>query len=331
MLHALGAEVTGYAQKPPTDPSLFEIANVRSIAKTVFADIRDLRTLKKSLLSASPEIVIHMAAQALVRESYARPLETYSTNVLGAANILETVRDCQRIRAVINVTTDKCYENKEWIWSYRENDPLGGFDPYSSSKACSEMVTAAYRNSFFNPEAYKLHKVALATARAGNVIGGGDWARDRLIPDCIRSAMKKEKIIIRNPKAVRPWQHVLEPLTGYLMLAEKLCKKGPLFGEAWNFGPNHEDMKPVAWIAKKISHQFGGSLAFPKNPKMKRLHEASTLRLDSAKARQVLGWHPRWSLETAVDRTITWYRAYMDGRNMRKICDQQIEEYLANE
>jgi CDP-glucose 4,6-dehydratase len=331
ILHALGAKVTGYAHKPPTDPSLFEIANVRSIAKTVYADIRNLRTVKKSLLSASPEIVIHMAAQALVRESYARPVETYSTNVLGAANILETVRDCRSVRAVINVTTDKCYENKEWIWSYRENDPLGGFDPYSSSKACSEMVTAAYRNSFFNPDAYTTHKVALATVRAGNVLGGGDWAKDRLIPDCIQSAMKKKKIIIRNPKAVRPWQHGFEPLTGYLTLAEKLYKKGPLFGEAWNFGPNHEDMKPVAWIARKISNQFGASLAFSKTPKMKRLHEASTLRLDSAKARQVLGWHPRWSLETAVDRTMTWYRAYMDGRNMRKICDQQIEEYLADE
>jgi CDP-glucose 4,6-dehydratase len=330
ILHALGARVTGYAQRPPTNPSLFEIGGVRSTAKTIIADIRDLHTLKKSLLSASPEIVIHMAAQALVRESYAHPLETYSTNVLGTANLLETVRGCRSVRAVINVTTDKCYENKEWVWSYRENDPLGGFDPYSSSKACSEMVTTAYRNSFFNPEAYKIHKVALATARAGNVIGGGDFARDRLIPDCIRAAIEKEEIIIRNPKAVRPWQHVFEPLTGYLMLAEKLVKKGPQFGEAWNFGPNHEDMKPVAWIAKKISNQFGASLAFPKTPRMKRLHEASTLRLDSDKARQVLGWHPRWSLEKAVDRTMTWYRAYMDGRNMKKTCDQQVEEYFAD-
>ena len=331
MLHMLGAKVTGVALKPPTDPSLFEIGSVRSIAKTVFSDIRDLQTLKKSLLSASPEIVIHMAAQALVRESYANPLETYSTNVMGTINILEEVRDCKSVRAVVIVTTDKCYENKEWIWSYRENDPLGGFDPYSSSKACSEMITAAYRNSFFNPEAYKTHKVALASARAGNVIGGGDWAKDRLIPDCMRAIMNKEKIVIRNPNAVRPWQHVFEPLTGYLMLAEKLCKKGPLFGEAWNFGPRGEDTKPVAWVAEKISGQFGAPLAFQKIPKKKRLHEASTLILDSTKARQVLGWVPKWSLEKAVDRTMTWYKGYMDGQDMRRISNQQIEEYLQDE
>jgi CDP-glucose 4,6-dehydratase len=331
ILGAFGAKVTGYAQKPPTDPNLFEICTVGSAAKTVFSDIRDLKTLKKSLISASPEIVIHMAAQALVTESYADPVETYSINVMGTANILEGVRDCKSARAVINVTTDKCYENKERIWSYRENEPLGGFDPYSSSKACSELVTAAYRNSFFNPEAYKTHKVALASARAGNVIGGGDWAKDRLIPDCIRAVVKKEKVIIRNPTAVRPWQHVFEPLTGYLMLAEKLYEKGPLFGEAWNFGPNEYDPKPVAWIANKISTQFGASLASQNNTKKKGLHEASTLRLDSIKAQQVLGWHPRWSLEKAIDRTMTWYKAYMDGQDMRKICDQQIEEYLSDE
>lgn len=331
MLNALGARVTGYAQKAPTDPNLFEICSVGSAAKNVFSDIRDLQTLKKSLISASPEIVIHMAAQALVRESYANPLETYSTNVMGTVNILEGVRDCKSVRAVINVTTDKCYENKEWIWSYRENEPLGGLDPYSSSKACSEMVTAAYRNSFFDPEAYKMHRVALASARAGNVIGGGDWAKDRLIPDCIRAVMKKKKIVIRNPKALRPWQHVLEPLTGYLMLAEKLYKKGPLFGEAWNFGPNDEDPKPVAWIAKKISSQFGASLALQKKSKMEKLHEASTLRLDSTKAKQVLGWRSKWGLENAVEKTVTWYKAYMDGQDMRKVCDQQIKEYLTDE
>lgn len=330
MLHTLGANVTGYAQKPPTNPSLFEIGGVRSIAKTSFSDIRDLKNLKKSLVSASPEIVIHMAAQALVRESYAHPLETYSTNVMGTVNLLEEVKDCKDIRAVVIVTTDKCYENKEWVWSYRENEPLGGFDPYSSSKACSEMVAAAYRNSFFNPEAYKTHKVALATARAGNVIGGGDWAKERLIPDCIKAIMNKEKIVIRNPGAVRPWQHVFEPLTGYLMLAEKLYKKGPLFGEAWNFGPHDDDTKPVAWIAEKISRQFGASLAYPKRSARERLHEASTLRLDSTKARQVLGWHPRWNLEKAVDRTMDWYKAYMDGQEIRKLCDRQIEEYLSD-
>ena len=331
MLHAFGARVIGYAQEPPTDPNLFEIANVRSTVKTAFSDIRNRATLKRSLLSASPEIVIHMAAQALVRESYANPWETYSTNVMGTVNLLEGVRDCMSVRAVINVTTDKCYENKEWIWSYRENEPLGGFDPYSSSKACSEMVTAAYRNSFFNPEAYQTHQVALASVRAGNVIGGGDWAKDRLIPDCIKAVMRQEKIVIRNPQAIRPWQHVFEPLTGYLMLAEKLYEKGPLFGGAWNFGPAGDDPKPVAWIAKKISGQFGVPLAFERTSKKERHHEASTLRLDSTKAQQVLGWHPKWRLEKALDRTMSWYEAYRDGQDIRKICDQQIKEYLSGE
>jgi CDP-glucose 4,6-dehydratase len=331
MLHRFGAKVTGYAQKPPTDPNLFEVGSVRSIVKTVFSDIRDLKTLKKNLMSASPEIVIHLAAQPLVRESYANPWETYSTNVMGTVNILEGVKDCKSLRAVVIVTSDKCYENREWIWSYRENEPLGGFDPYSSSKACSEIVTAAYRNSFFNPEAYKTHQVALASARAGNVIGGGDWAKDRLIPDCIRAVSRKEKIIIRNPNAIRPWQHVFEPLTGYLMLAEKLYQRGPLFGGAWNFGPNDDDPKPVAWIAKKISSQLGASLTLQKTSGKKRLHEDTMLRLDSTKVRQVLGWHPKWGLEKAVDRTMTWYKAYMDGQDMRKICNQQIEEYLSDE
>ena len=331
MLHAFGAKVTGYAQRPPTDPNLFEICSVRSIAKTVISDIRDIKTLKKSLISASPEIVIHLAAQPLVRESYANPLETYSTNVMGTANILEEIRNCKGVRAVVIVTSDKCYENKEWIWSYREHEPLGGFDPYSSSKACSEMVAVAYRNSFFNPDAYRNHKVALASARAGNVIGGGDWAKDRLIPDCIRAVMNRKKIVIRNPGAVRPWQHVFEPLTGYLMLAEKLYEKGPLFGEAWNFGPNDDDTKPVAWIAKKISGKFGAALALQRTSERNGGYEASTLRLDSTKAQQVLGWHPKWDLEKAVDSTMNWYKAYMDGQNMRKICDQQIEEYLRDE
>ena len=331
ILHRLGAKITGYAQKPPTDPNLFEIGKVRSLAKTVFSDIRDLQTLKKSLISTSPEIVVHLAAQALVRDSYSNPVETYSTNVMGTVNVLEGVRDCKGIRSVVIVTTDKCYENKEWVWSYRENEPLGGFDPYSSSKACTEMVTAAYRNSFFNPEAHKVHNVALATARAGNVIGGGDWAKDRLIPDCIRAVMKREKVVIRNPGAVRPWQHVFEPLTGYLMLAEKLYKEGPGFGEAWNFGPKDNDAKPVAWIAEKISNQFGASLVLQKPSKKRGFREASMLSLDNTKARQILGWHPKWTLEKAVDRTMTWYKAYMDGQDMRKVCEQQIEEYLLEE
>lgn len=331
ILHMLGAKVTGYAQEPPTNPSLFEICQVHLAAKTVLADIRDLKTLKKNLTSASPEIVIHMAAQALVRESYANPLDTYSTNIMGTVNILEAARDCKSVRAIINVTTDKCYENREWIWSYREIEPLGGYDPYSSSKACSEIVTAAYRKSFFNPKEYKKHSVTLATARAGNVIGGGDWAKDRLIPDCIRAVMNKETITIRNPKAVRPWQHVFEPLTGYLMLAEKLYKKGRQFGDAWNFGPNEDDTKSVAWIANKISSEFGVPLVLHKTDKKKKLHEASTLRLDSTKSRLALGWHPRWNLEKTVDNTIAWYNAYLNVKEMKALCYQQIEEYLQYE
>lgn len=330
LLHTLGAKVTGYARKPSTKPSLFEIAKVGSLTKTIIADICDLKMLKKSAKETGPEVVIHLAAQALVRQSYTYPLETFSTNIMGSVNILEAVRDCSSVRAVIIVTTDKCYENKEWVWSYRENDRLGGVDPYSSSKACSEIITAAYRNSFFHPDAYqKTHRVAIATARAGNVIGGGDWAKDRLVPDCIRSAMKKEKLLIRNPDAVRPWQHVLEPLTGYLMLAEKLYTKGPIFGEAWNFGPNPEDTKKVGWMAKSISHHFGTSLTFSRASKTKAPHEASTLRLDSGKANLILGWHPKWNLEKSMDRTVTWYKAFRDTR--KNICQQQIEEHLSDD
>ncbi len=328
MLHGLGAKVTGYALPPPTDPSLFEICRLGSITQNVFADVRNAKALREGIVSAGPEILIHLAAQPLVRKSYADPLETYSTNVLGTAHVLEGVRSCQSLRAVITVTSDKCYENREWIWSYRENEALGGFDPYSSSKACCEIVTAAYRNSFFHPERYGSHGVALASARAGNVIGGGDWAQDRLVPDCIRAVMKKGKVVIRNPKAVRPWQHVLEPLAGYLTLAEKLYKNGPRYGEAWNFGPPPEATMPVAWVAEKISRRFGAFLVLPKASKKPGLHEDTTLRLDSTKARQLLGWHSKWGLEKALERTITWYRAYMEGRDMRKICDRQIAEYL---
>ncbi len=330
LLHTLGAKVTGYAWRPPTNPSLFEIGNVSSVTKTIIADVRDLEILKKRVKEAAPEVVIHLAAQALVRHSYTDPLETFSTNIMGSVHILEAVRNCPSVRVVINVTTDKCYENQEWVWSYRENDRLGGFDPYSSSKACAEMVTAAYRNSFFPPEAYrKTHRVAIATARAGNVIGGGDWAKDRLIPDCIRSAMNKKMLLIRNPDAVRPWQHVLEPLTGYLTLAEKLYAQGALFGESWNFGPPAEDAKPVAWIAKRISHEFGIPLKLSRDSSTKSLHETSTLRLDSAKAHLKLGWHPKWNLETAMDRTITWYKAFQSQRNMEDICHRHIEEHLS--
>ena len=236
-LHLFGADVTGYALDPPTDPSLFDLARVGQLVDSVIADVRDGAALANAMDLAAPEIVIHMAAQPLVRDSYTSPAETYAINVMGTVNLFEAVRTCPSVKAVINVTTDKCYENKEWVWGYRENEPMGGYDPYSSSKACSELVTAAYRNSFFNPQKYASHGVAVASARAGNVIGGGDWAADRLVPACVKALLRGEKIRIRNPHAIRPWQHVLEPLGGYLSLAQRLCEDGPRWASGWNFGP----------------------------------------------------------------------------------------------
>jgi CDP-glucose 4,6-dehydratase len=267
-----------------------------------------------------------MAAQPLVRESYRAPAETYETNVMGTVNLLEAVRACGSVRAVVNVTTDKCYENKEHLRGYKEGEPLGGYDPYSSSKACSELVTSAYRNSFFNPAEYKKHGVALASARAGNVIGGGDWAADRLIPDMIRAALKGEKVRIRNPRAIRPWQHVLEPLSGYLMLAEQLYKHGTRCAQAWNFGPDAGDARDVEWIVKRMF------AAWPEAPgyvidKGRHPHEAHFLKLDSSKARRELGWAPRWHIGTAIDKIITWTRTYAAKEDMRQVCLDQIREY----
>ena len=241
-LSSLGAKISGYALEPPTNPSLFELARVGELVTSTIADVRDSAELQRALQAAKPEIVIHMAAQPLIRESYNNPVETYAVNVMGTVNLLEAIRHCDSVRAVVNVTTDKCYENREWHWGYRENEPMGGYDPYSSSKGCSELITAAYRNSFFNPQS---HGVALASARAGNVIGGGDWAADRLICDCVKALLEKRDIQIRNPNAIRPWQHVLEPLSGYMLLAQKLYEQGTRFAEGWNFGPNDEDAKPV--------------------------------------------------------------------------------------
>ena len=325
-LDSLGAEVTGYALKPPTKPSLFELSRSARFLRSNIADIRDAAKVKRAVLAARPEIVIHMAAQPLVRESYRAPAETYETNVMGAVNLLEAVRACGSVRAVVNVTTDKCYENKEHARAFREDEPMGGYDPYSSSKACSELVTAAYRNSFFNPSEHKKHGVALASARAGNVIGGGDWAADRLIPDIIRAALKGEKVRIRNPRSIRPWQHVLEPLDGYLLLAEKLYTRGPRFAGAWNFGPDAGDAKDVEWIVKRM---FG---RWPEAPgyaidKGRHPHEAHFLKLNSSKARRELGWTPRWHIGTAIDKIIAWTRAYAAGENMREICLEQIREY----
>jgi len=321
-LHSLGAVITGYALPPPTNPSLFVLCGIEELLTSIIADVRDQSALTEAVTKAQPEIVFHLAAQPLVRYSYINPVETFETNVMGTVNLLEAIRSCESVKAVVNITTDKCYQNNEWYWGYRENDPLGGYDPYSASKGCSEVVTSSYRNSFFN----KGSSVALASARAGNVIGGGDWAEDRLIPDCIKSLLKNDPILIRNPEAIRPWQHVLEPLNGYLMLAEQLHNSGSDFAEAWNFGPDDRDVKPVRWIVETLCRKWGGTATYNiltgEHP-----HEARYLKLECSKARQKLGWQPRWELQKALEKVIEWTVAYKNGLDMRKVCLDQIRQY----
>lgn len=324
-LELLGAKVTGYALKPPTEPSLFDLCRIDQLINNNIGDVRDLELIKKVMAESSPDIVIHMAAQPLVRDSYLIPVETYAINVMGTVNVLEAVRACPGVKAVVNVTTDKTYENIEKSKGYVETDPLGGYDPYSSSKACSELVTSAYRNSYFNPKEPLSHKAAIATARAGNVIGGGDWATDRLVPDIIRSILKKEKVLIRNPKAVRPWQHVLEPLSGYLMLAEKLYTQGHKFASAWNFGPDKKDAKPVEWVVKEISSRWKD--ASYELDKRRHPHETGYLYLDSTRSRKELGWKPKLDLSSAIDMIMDWTLAYKDKRDIRKFTQEQIKGY----
>jgi CDP-glucose 4,6-dehydratase len=322
-LNSLGAEVHGYALPPPTNPNLFDTANVKSCLKTnSIADIRDLDSIKEAIGKANPDIVFHLAAQPLVRQSYVNPLETYTTNVIGTVNLLEAIRQTPSVRAIVNVTTDKCYENREWIWPYREDEAMGGYDPYSSSKGCVELVTSAYRRSFFVKSG-----VALASARAGNVIGGGDWAEDRLIPDFLRSLGEKNNLIIRSPDAIRPWQHVLEPLSGYILLAERLHSDGQTYATAWNFGPREDDAKPVKWIVEKLlSSTPEATWQLDQNPQP---HEANYLKLDSSKARSMLNWQSRWDLETALSKTVDWHRSWQNGDDMRAVCLKQIQEYVA--
>jgi len=326
-LHSMGAVVTGYSLRPPTDPSLFELCGLEGLTNSIIADVRDLRLLKDALASAGPEVVIHMAAQSLVRDSYANPLETYSVNVMGTLNLFEAVRECKGVRAVINVTTDKCYENRELARGYREDDTLGGYDPYSSSKACSELVTTAYRNSFFNVRDYEEHGVAFASARAGNVIGGGDWAADRLVPDFIRALSKNEPVVIRNPGAVRPWQHVLEPLSGYLMLAERLVSDGAAYAGGWNFGPDDGDARSVEWLVERLCSMWGEDASYTTD-EADHPHETNYLKLNSEKARTRLGWRPRWKIEEALFRVMEWTEAWRKGGDLREVCLGQIESYL---
>ncbi len=325
-LDSLGAVVAGYALKPPTSPSLFEICRVDKFIESIIGDIGDYRSLANTINEFQPEIVIHMAAQSLVRESYRLPAETYATNVMGTVNLLEAVRTCKTARVVVNVTSDKCYENKELLRGYREDEPLGGRDPYSSSKACSELVTSAYRYSFFHPETYDVHGVGIATARAGNVIGGGDWANDRLVPDCGRALLKGEKINIRNPNSVRPWQHVLEPLSGYLLLARKLYENGPRYTGAWNFGPDDGDTKPVEWLVEKLCEKWGGGASYILDAGS-HPHEAHYLTLDCSKAKSELGWRPRWDLDQALDAVVEWTRAFKEGKDLNQVCIGQIKEF----
>jgi CDP-glucose 4,6-dehydratase len=328
-LHSLGAEVTGYALEPPTEPSLFEQAGAEELlAGSHIADIMDLEELRDAMNEARPDIVIHMAAQSLVRTSYEAPVETFDVNVIGTVHLLEAVRSCPTVRSVVSVTSDKCYENREWERGYREDDPLGGYDPYSSSKACAELVTQAYRNSFFNPRDYKEHGVAVASVRAGNVIGGGDWATDRLIPDCVRAFLSGTEVVVRNPQAVRPWQHVLEPLRGYLMLAKRLHEDGPEYAGAWNFGPDLDDARPVQWIVEHLSAKWGEGASFSvAGNGGKQPHEAGLLRLDHSKAVERLGWRPAWTLARALDAIVEWTRVLQDGGDVREECLRQITVY----
>jgi CDP-glucose 4,6-dehydratase len=328
-LNSMGANVTGYALNPPTEPSLYEkICEIDQLVNSNIGDVRDYQSLYNAMSEAQPEIVIHMAAQPLVRDSYKNPVDTYSINVMGTVNLLESIRNCKSVRAVVNVTTDKCYENKEWPWGYRENETLGGYDPYSNSKACSELVTSSYRNSFFNPKDYEMHGVGIASARAGNVIGGGDWAADRLVPDCIRSLLNNQPIIIRNPHAIRPWQHVLEPLSGYLLLAQRLYEDGASFSEGWNFGPNDEDAKSVEWIVSKMCTMWGNNSSFSID-EGNHPHEAHYLKLDCSKAKTMLGWYPKWNLEQTLKKIISWVEVYKNEENLMETCLKQIDEYVS--
>ena len=325
-LKHLGVELTGYSLAPPTEPALFNEANVGVGMRSIEADIRDFESLLKAVKESQPEIVIHMAAQPLVLESYKNPLETYQTNLMGTVHVLETVRLVKSVKVILNITTDKCYENKEWLWPYREDEPMGGFDPYSNSKGCSELITFAYKNSFFNPEVYQEHGVSIATARAGNVIGGGDWACNRLIPDIMRAIVKSESVVIRNPKSIRPWQHVLGPLSGYLKLIEMLYIHGKSYNGAWNFGPKQEDAREVSWIAEYVTMAWGNGAGWVKDDRTYG-HEATYLKLDTSKANSLLGWSCKWDLSEALDNIVEWYKVFVAKENVELIILNQINHY----
>ena len=321
-LQNMGALVKGYSLNVNTIPALFTEANVAKEMESEIGDIRNLERLTKSMVSFNPDILIHMAAQPLVRLSYQEPVDTYTTNVIGTVNVLEAARKCSNLKAIVSVTTDKCYENKEWEWGYREYESMGGHDPYSSSKGCAELVTSAYRRSFFSTK----DTASLASARAGNVIGGGDWAEDRLIPDILRAFEKSEQVVIRNPLSTRPWQHVLEPLSGYLVLAQELFLNGGDFAEGWNFGPKDEDCKPVSWILDKMVTYWGNNASWNLD-KNNNPHEAGFLKLDCSKASNRLKWNPKWNLQLTLKSIVDWHQLYANGGDLKKQCLKEINNY----
>lgn len=323
-LQSMGCELYGFALTPPTTPNLFSEARVADGMMSTISDVRDYEAVLAAMAVFKPEIIFHMAAQPLVRLSYQEPVATYATNVMGTVHVLEAARHTGSVHAIVNVTTDKCYENREWVWGYREDEPMGGYDPYSNSKGCSELVSSAYRRSFFQSTG-----IALASARAGNVIGGGDWAADRLVPDILRAFECNQPVIIRNPHATRPWQHVLEPLSGYLCLAERLYNEGQAWAEGWNFGPNDDDARPVQWIVERMVASWGDSASWQQDGGL-HPHEANYLKLDISKAKTKLGWHPRWNLGRALMNITNWHRAWLDKDDAQALCLEEIEQYNAN-
>lgn len=325
-LQKLQANVVGFALAAPTSPNLFELACVTDGMVNITGDVRDLSQLQQAVATHQPDIIFHLAAQPLVQYSYQNPVETYATNVMGTVHLLEAARTCDSVKVIVNITSDKCYENKEWDWGYRENDRLGGFDPYSNSKGCSELVTAAYRNSYFNPQNFATHGKALASARAGNVIGGGDWGKNRLIPDIIDALIQKKPICLRNAAATRPWQYILEPLSGYLQLTEKLWEHPQQYAEGWNFGPHDQDVRPVQWLVEKVSALWGRKPTVAAVPNMS-LPETQILRLDISKARKKLAWTPRTDLDYALKATVNWYKAWQEKEDLHRLTMEQIQNY----
>lgn len=328
-LSALNAEILGFSLPPANEPNLYTEAQVGKVTESHYGSVFDYSAVLDTFQRFQPEIVFHLAAQPLVNLSYQDPVGTYAVNVMGTVHILEAVRHTQSVRTVVNITSDKCYENREWIWGYRESEPMGGHDPYSSSKGCAELVTSAYRNSFLMPPGTSGQKIGIASARAGNVIGGGDWTEGRLLPDLLKTFSRGKAAIIRRPEAIRPWQHVLEPICGYLQLAERLWADPQNFSDGWNFGPSDRDAQPVRYVVEHVAKLWGGNANWEIQPSPE-YHEAGILKLDCAKAAMKLDWHPAWDLETALKATVEWHRAYTSGMNMRTFTQKQIDCYTAS-